>query len=264
MNIFLIEMKAYRKSLIIWCIGVFLMVASGMVKYVSYSSTGQTMNDIMAQMPKAVRAIIGAGSFDLTKASGYYGLLFLYLVLMATIHAVLLGANIIAKEERDKTTEFLMVKPVSRNKIITAKLSAALTNIIIFNLVTLISSIIMVNKYSHGEAVGSDISILMAGMFMLQLMFLFIGAAIAASYKNSKKATAIAATIMMVTFILSIVIDINDKLDILKYLTPFKYFDAKNLMSSGFDPLFVTLSVVIMAILLAVTYVFYQKRDLNV
>ena len=60
---------------------------------------------------------------------------------MATIHAAMLGATIIAKEERDKTSEFLFAKPVLRSTIITAKLLAAFVNIVVFNLITFISLI---------------------------------------------------------------------------------------------------------------------------
>ena len=116
------------------------------------------MNELFAQMPKSMQTIFGIGTFDLSKASGYYGMLFLYLLLMATIHAAMLGADIISKEERDKTSEFLLVKPISRNKIITSKLLAALINIIIFNIITLVSSIIIVGKYSKGEAVSGRYS----------------------------------------------------------------------------------------------------------
>ena len=58
---------------------------------------------------------------------------------MATIHAAMLGATIIAKEERDKTAEFLFVKPVSRSKIISFKLLVALVNIVILTIVAAIS-----------------------------------------------------------------------------------------------------------------------------
>jgi len=64
---------------------------------------------------------------------------------MAKIHASMIGAAIISKEERDKTTEFLFAKPVSRNEIITAKLFSGFANILIFNLITTTSSIIMVD-----------------------------------------------------------------------------------------------------------------------
>jgi ABC-2 type transport system permease protein len=265
MNIFIREMKAHRKSLIIWAISILLMVIASMGKYAGLSSSGQSINEMIAQMPKSLQAIIGTGTFDISKASGYYGVLFIYLLLMATIHAAMLGAGIISKEERDRTAEFLLVKPTSRNKVVTAKLLAALLNIIIFNIVTLVSSIVIVGKYSKGEELNGDIAILMVGMFILQLLFMAIGTAIAGASKNPKRAAGISTGILLVSFILSIAIDINEKLENLKYLTPFKYFEAKNLMyGGGLDIVFVILSLVIIAVLSVVTFVFYNKRDMNV
>ncbi|MCH6268751.1 ABC transporter permease subunit, partial [Neobacillus citreus] len=172
MNIYVRELKSHRKSLIIWCIGVFLMVVSGMQKYAGLSSSGQSLNDLFQDMPKSLQVVMGVGELDMNKVSGYYGMLFIYLLLMATIHAAMLGATIISKEERDKTSEFLFVKPVSRTKIIIAKLLAAFTNILIFNLVTWGSSIVIVGKYADGESVNGDIAITMMGMFILQLLFM--------------------------------------------------------------------------------------------
>lgn len=265
MNIFIREMKAHRKSLILWSIGMLLMIVSGMGKYSYYAESGQSITELISKIPKTLRAILGFGNFDVTKASGFYGMLFLYLLIMVTIHASMLGANIISKEERDKTTEFLMVKPVSRTRIITSKLLAALANVLILNMVTLVLSIAIVGRYSKGEAVTGDIQILMAGMFILQVMFLFIGTGIASIRKNPKISASIATTVLLVTFILSIVVDMNSKLEGLKYITPFKYFDAQNMMyGGGLEPVFVILSFVIIAALVCVTYVFYKKRDLNV
>ncbi|MFE0506187.1 ABC transporter permease subunit [Peribacillus butanolivorans] len=265
MNIFLKEMKYHRKSLIFWSIGVFLMVTSGMTKYEAYSSSGQSINDLIADIPKSLRAVLGFSDLDLTKVSGYYGMLFLYLLLMATIHAVMLGASIIAKEERDKTSEFLFVKPVSRSKVITNKLLAAFTNIVIINLATFVSSIFLLGKYSDGEAVNGEIAILMAAMFFLQVLFMVIGSALAAVKKKSKTAASVAAGILLLTYLLSIVIDLNENLEGLRYLTPFKYFEAKNVMyGGGLDVIFVVISLMLILTLLVVTYVFYKKRDLNV
>ncbi|WP_082074966.1 ABC transporter permease subunit [Desulfosporosinus sp. I2] len=165
---------------------------------------------------------------------------------------------------RDKTAEFLFLKPISRSKIITSKLLASLLNLLIFNLVTLVSSILLVQRYSKGEAVMGDITKLMVGMLILQLIFLFIGTAIAAISKHPKTAASMATGILLLTFMLSIAIDLNSRIDMLKYLTPFKYFDAKNMYTRGFEPVYVILSVVIIAGLFKVTYVFYKSRDLNV
>lgn len=264
MNVFIMEMKSNTKALIIWCIAMLFMVGSGMSKYEALSSSGQ-INEIMNKLPKSIQAIFGIGTFDLSKVSGYYAMLFLYLVLMTTIHAAMLGANIISKEERDKTTEFLMVKPISRNKIITAKLLAAFLNILILNIVTLISSIAMVGYFNKGEAVNGDIEILMVSMFILQLMFMLIGTALAAVIKKPKTASSVATAMILATYLLSTTIDLNTKLESLKYFTLFKYFEAKKLISSGgFEPVFVILSAAIIIILLSITYVFYEKRDLSI
>ena len=265
MNIFIQELKAHRKSLIFWCLGVLFMIIAGMGKFAAYTTSGQSLNELLTQIPKSIRAIMGMGDFDMTKASGFYGMLFLYLLIMTTIHASMLGANIISKEERDKTTEFLIAKPVSRTKIIAAKLLAALTNVFILNIATLVLSLAIVGSYSKGEPITGDIVVLMVGMFILQLIFLFIGTGIAAVSKNSKAATSIATAVLLLAFILSMVIDLNSKLEILKYVTPFKYFEAHNLIEgSGFEPVYVILSGLIIAALVSITFVFYKKRDLNI
>ena len=265
MNIFTREMKSHRKSLIIWCVGMVLMVFTQLNKYDATSSNGQSLNNLMSAMPKSLQAILGSLSFDLSKLSGYYGLIFIYLALIATIHASMLGADIISMEERDKTSEFLFVKPVSRSKIITAKLSAAFLNVFILNIVTLISSIAIAGIYSKGEPMTWVIVNLMMGMFVLQLIFMVLGTGIAAVSKNPKSASSLTMGILLTTYVLYSVIGLNSNLEVLKYLTPFKYFDAKNLNSSiGFEPIFVILSGLIIAVLLSATYVFYRRRDLNV
>jgi ABC-2 type transport system permease protein len=265
-NVFWREMKANRKSFILWTIGMLLMVLSGMSKYAGMSESGQSMNQLMADLPKSMQAIMGTSVFDLSKASGYYGVLYLYILLIATLHAVLLGANIISKEERDKTSEFLYVKPLSRKKIIIAKLSAALLNIIVLNLLTFITSFLSISLFSNGEeSITGKVSMLMIGMLLLQLMFLLIGTAIAAIIKTPKRATPISTSILLFSFILSIAINLRDGLDFLNYFTPFKYFEAKALMyGGGFDLIFVTLSILIITVLLSITFIFFQQRDLKI
>ncbi|CEG26422.1 ABC transporter permease subunit [Bacillus sp. B-jedd] len=264
MNIFFRELKAHRKSLIIWCLGVIFMIVSGMGKYDAMSNSGQSINDLMGALPKGLQAFFGIGGLDLSTVIGYYGLLYLYVVIMAAIHAVMLGANIIAKEERDKTAEFLFSKPVSRRKVVSCKLSAAFVQAAIINFVAYVSSILIVSRYDGGAYADRDIATLMIGMFLLQLVFLAVGASVGALEKKAGKAGATATSIMLATFILSVAIDMNDKMDPLKYLTPFKYFEAKELLhDGGFNGVFILLSAAIIAVMTAVTYINFQKRDLN-
>jgi ABC-2 type transport system permease protein len=266
MNIFIKELKSYRNGLFFWSLGMFVLVVSGMAKFAAYSASGpQSITDLMAQFPKSIQVIFGLEGFDLTKASGFYGVIFLYIALMATVHAVLIGTDIISKEERDKTSEFLFVKPISRAKVITGKLLAGLINIIILNIVTWVSSIYFVNYFGKGEIVGNNIQILMFGLFMLQLLFFVIGFAVASISKKSKTAPSVATAILLVTFILSFLVNLNPSLDKLKYLLPYKYFDAHTLMASGYlDPVYTIITLLLITLLLIFSYIYYPKRDLDV
>ena len=151
MNIVLRELKAHRKALIIWSVCMFLLVLSGMVKGANFTGSGQSINELLGIMPTSVKALLGFGAFDVSIISGYFAVLFIYMELTAAIHAALLGAGIISKEENAKTTEFILVKPVSRFAVITSKFIAALINIIIINIVSLISSLALVAAYNKGK-----------------------------------------------------------------------------------------------------------------
>lgn len=265
MNIFLKELTAYRKGLLFWSIGMIALIGSSLAKLHGYGGSSQSVNDIFRQFPKTFQAIFGVLGFDLSTPAGYYGVTFSYIALMATVHAVLLGTDIIAKEERDRTSEFLFVKPLSRLQIISAKLGAGLVNLFLLNILTTIFSVILVNYLNDGPSITNTILILMSGLFFMQLLFFFVGTAIAAVNKKPKASASIATGVLLFTFIISVFISVNEGLDYLKYLSPFKYFDALNIITHhALDPIYVSLSVILLIALITTTYLAYSKRDLTV
>ena len=265
MNVYLREMKSHRWGLVFWSIGMIFMISAGMAKYAAFETAGQSVTQMLSQIPQAVQAVFGMTGFDLNTAGGFYGMLFLYLAVMGAVHASLLGANLISKEERDRTSEFLYTKPVTRGRVLTGKLLAGLTNVVALNLVTLASSLYFVDYFNKGEPITNDVLLLMAGLLLLQVIFLSIGAVVAGYVHKPKAAPSIATTIMFVMFLLSYVVNMNEDLDVLKWVTPFKYYDAGVMMSDGaLDPVFVALTLVIVAAAIYGTYRFYSGRDLTV
>lgn len=265
MNIFFRELKSHRKGLFFWSLGMFLLIASGMMKYASLLGGGQSVSQLMDSFPKSIQTIFGLSGFDISKPREYFGVLFLYIALMATIHAILLGTDLISKEERDKTTEYLFVKPISRQSVISYKIFAGLVNLIVFNLVTLLSSILFVNQFGGGTSITPDILLLMVGLFMLQLVFFSIGIAIAAACKKPRYSTGIATSLLLITLILYFIINFNSKLDYLSYLTPYKYFDARTILNTGsLDSLYILISVVLIILLTWSAYFTFKKRDLYI
>ena len=266
MNVFFRELKAHRKGLFFWCIGMIFLVLSGVAKFYGYSTNGQsTINQVLEMFPRSFQVLFGLNGFDLSKPSGAFGILFMYIVLMAVIHAVLLGTDLISKEERDKTSEFLFVKPISRASIITAKLCAGLINLIVLNIVTLVASLYTVDYFSKSTAGHSDVALLCAALFVLQILFFVIGTAIAAVTHRAKAAAGIATAILLLAFVLYFAINLSGHIDWLRYLTPFKYFEAQTILADGhLDVFYLALSGSIGIVALAVTYYFYRRRDLAI
>ena len=266
MNVFFRELKSHRKGLFFWCLGMIFMVMSGVAKFYGYSTDGQSsITEVYKMVPHSLQVLFGLNGFDLTKPAGAYGILFMYLVLMAVIHAVLLGTDLISKEERDKTSEFLFVKPISRASVITAKLSAGLVNLIVLNLVSLVASLYTVDYFSKTTAGHSDVILLSVALFILQILFLLLGAAIASVTRRSKAAAGVATAILLVAFILYFTINLSGNIDWMRYLTPFKYFEAQTILAQGhLDRFYLALTACISVVAVVVTYVFYRRRDLAI
>ena len=264
MNIFIRELRDNRKALIIWSVCMALLVLSGMGKFTAYASGGAS-SEVFDKLPNTMKVILGFNGFEVTKISGFFAFLFPYIELTTAIHAALLGSSIIAKEERDKTTEFLIVKPISRNSIITSKLLAALINVIIINLVSLLSSLAIVSTFNTGENITGEILILHLIMFIVQLIFLTLGALLAAGLRKPKLSGAIAADIIIAGYILSKVTDLIDHLKVLNIFTPFKYFNLQKAVYGNEISVPITLLCLVMiAVFTTFTYFFYQRRDMNV
>jgi ABC-2 type transport system permease protein len=204
-------------------------------------------------------------AFNMTTLTGFYGIMFIYFGLMAAIAAAMWGSDIISKEERDKTVEFSLVLPVSRSRVVTAKALAALVNCIVFVLITWGVSLLMVRSYNPDQGFYDYLGLEMRAMFMIELVFLAVGLLLGCALKQYRRASSIAVAIILTTYFMAIASGMLEKLDFLKYFTPFKYFDAAELLRNGsLNSAYVLLSTLIIVVCLAFAYLAYNRRDLYI
>jgi ABC-2 type transport system permease protein len=216
-------------------------------------------------MPEALLDAFSMKAFNLTTLTGFFGVMFVYFGLMGAIAAAMWGSDIISKEERDKTVEFSLVLPVTRSKVVTAKALAALTNSIAFVLLTWGISIVAVQKYNPDQALYDFLALEMQAMFMVELVFLSIGLLLGCAMKQYKRSSSTAVAIILASYFMSVVSSMHEKLDFLKYFTPFKYFDAGELLrTGGMDGTYLLISAAIIAVSVALAYLTYVRRDLYI
>lgn len=264
MNIFLRELRANLKSLIIWTAIVGLLIFMAVTKFSAFAGDPE-MVGMLDSMPPALLTALSMNSFNLTEISGFYGIMFIYFGLMAAIAAAIWGSDIISKEERDKTVEFSLVLPVSRNRVVTAKALAALVNCIAFAGFTWLISLFAARTYNPDANFYSFLRLEMIAMFLIELIFLAVGLLLGCAMKRYKLAGATAISIILTTYFVSIVTALSKDLDFLKYFTPFKYYDAGALFRDGhFEGLYLLLTAAIIVVCTAAAYLTYNKRDLYI
>ncbi|MEI7885061.1 MAG: ABC transporter permease subunit [Clostridia bacterium] len=265
MNIFMREMRTNLKSLLIWSVSMWLLILVGMVKYSGIAAAGNASIDLFNAMPEALKSIFGLSGVDITTVAGFYGMFFLYFMLLAGIHSGMLGATIISKEERDKTADYIFAKPRTRAKIISGKLLALFANIIVLNIVTCVASISSVAMYNQGKSLSAEITMMMIALFAFQLIFAAIGLLASALVGTSKKATSLTTLVLLSTYALSVAINIQSNLKSLRFLTPFRYFEGVDLMKGkALELNYLLLSGIIIVIMVLASYYLYEKRDLKV
>jgi len=264
MNIFVRELKANRRSLIIWGVIVILFVWIGVTKFSAYYNNPE-MLAVVDAMPPAMLAAFSIEAFNLTTVNGFFGLMFTYYALILSIAAAMWGSDIISKEERDKTVEFSLTLPVTRSRLVTAKTLAALVNCVVLLLITWGASIASAAQYEPEEGFQSFLALCMLAIFIMQLVFLSVGILLGCAMKRYKRASAVAVSLLLGTYFLSVITALDKDLDFLKYLSPFRYFDPAALLhQSRFDMLFVGLSLAISLASMVGAYMTYARRDLYI
>ncbi len=264
MNIFIRELKANLKSLLIWSAIIFLLITIALAKFSAFAGD-PSMLAMLDSIPEPMLDALNMRAFNLTTLSGFYGVMFLYFGLMGAIAAAMWGSEIISKEERDKTVEFSLVLPVSRSRVVTGKALAALVNCIAFVLITWVVSLVAVRSYNPDQAFYDFLALEMQAMLAIELIFLAIGLLLGCAMPQYKLSGSAAVAIILVTYFMSIISSMQEKLDFFKYFTPFKYFDAGELFRSGkMDSAYLLLSAVIIVVCVAAAYWIYNKRDLYI
>ena len=264
MNIFLRELKANSKSLLIWSGFIVFFVYMGMAKFSAFAAD-EEMLKILDSMPQELLNVFQLQAFNLTTVSGYFGVMFTYFALISAIFAAMLGSDIISKEERDKTVEFSLTLPITRAKLVTGKILAAVVNCIVFTLVIWGASYFMTQTYEPATSFYEFLSLCVFAMFVIEIIFLAIGVFLGSAMKQFKRASAVTVSLLLGTYAFSIISGLSESLDFLKYLSPFKYFNPVMLLNeSKIEPQYLWISLGIVVVSIAGAYITYSKRDLYI
>ena len=262
MQIILSEWKRSWKSLLVWSAAFALLIMGGMGKYsAGAGSPDQSIEQLMNAFPESMQRLFGVGYFDLNSPVGYYAVLYMYLTLFLSVHAVFAGIHAVGKEERDRTAEFLMTRPVSRSYILICKLCSSFIQVISLLLVTVVVSILSLSQYSD-QLDMNQLTLLFAGIFGIQMVFMCLGIFIAASNGRYKVSSLVATCCVLTMFVFSALANLFVNAEFLRIFSFFGYFESRILISPDYPVIFVILAAILSCLMIFLSFRIYNKRDL--
>lgn len=262
MNVFLREFRAHRKSLITWVISLSGIVGLFMALYPAFAHDIEGLNEVLANFPEAIKALVNITPETFMSVLGFYGYLLSFAWLAASIQAMNLGVGIISKEISGKTADFLLTKPVRRAEVVTGKLAAALAVILIMNVVFIGVSYLAV--VATGASFDGTTLVLMAStLLLLQLVFLALGALFSVTIPKIKSVVAVSLPTVFAFYIIGAIGDVLENVE-LRWVSPFRYFDPVYMISKGgLESEYLLVVAGFVAVATVATYVIFAKRDIH-
>lgn len=262
MNIFFEELRINRKGLLYWCLTMLFLVAASVGKTAGMVlDGGGEFGAMLLLMPKPIRALFGLGVVDFSKAAGIFAIVSLYIALIAAFHASGLGVACFAREERDRTFEFLYVRGRTRARILGAKLLADLLQLLILNSFTYLASVGIVLLATR-QNIAIEFLPMMAGIGVLQLVFYALGLLACFLTRRMRTASGIASGVVMALFLTGIAAAVLDS-PALARISPFAQFDGKSLLVHGLPTAPTLAWLTIAATMAALSFRLHASRDLH-
>lgn len=272
------EMRAHSKSLFFWVLGVFLLIFISFIKFESIATTPEASDAMVDMMPQIIQVMFGM-AMPLYTPQGYFIMILLWIGLAVFLHAALLGASLISKEQQDKTADFLLVRPLRREKIVLAKALAGIAQVVMLNAViwlavqvsllpaltgsSTVSAVIETGALALGSTIDLEqgIYLALAGLLLTQVIYLVLGMLGATASRSPRHTAAYAAIFVLLGYLLYSVVAASGEVDFLGVLTPFWYFFSQRVLTDGLSAAYLGLSAVIVIVGIYAACALYRRRD---
>ena len=258
------ELKVNFKGFLIWTIilvGMFLIVFM-VYPYIVTDDTVKSLDEMMKVFPPE---LLKSFNMDITSINTAYGWLksegFMFVLLIIGFYSSTLGANIVLKEESDKTIEYLESLPIKRNKIMTSK--------VIVGILYIVSMVLIIGLFNY-------IALLITGDFnqkeylLLSITPIFIGLPlfgitlfISTFLHKTKKTLGISLGLVFLFYMLNVLSELSKSVEFLKYFSVYTLADIRNvILDVRINPINIIISFLITSILVGASYIRYNKKEL--
>lgn len=255
------ELKQGKTSFFIWMVSIGFLLAVCIFLFPEMKSQMNGINGMFSSMG-SFTAAFGMDQLNFGSFPGFYAIeCGNVLGLGGAFYAALCAVDILSKEEKNRTAEFLLTHPVSRGQVVTQKLIAVFIQITAMNLILFMLAVSCMAAIGESDYIG-DITLLHLAYYLLQIELAGICFGISAFMRKSSIGIGLGMAAFM--YFLNLVANIAEVVDFLKYITPFGYCEGADIVIDGsLDGVKVAVGMALCIIGIAVAYFRYTKKDIQ-
>lgn len=260
MTLFFHELRSSKLSLIIWSLAIAYMLGICIIIYPEMSSQMGQISDMFANMGSFTDAF-GMDQLNFGEFMGYFGVeCGNTLGLGGALFAAIVGASALAKEEKEHTAEFLLTHPISRTRVLSEKLLACASQIIILNAVVVAVCFACILAIDV-DASFKTLLLLFLAYTLLQLEIMAITFGLSAFMRRGEIGAGLGIAFSL--YFLNIVSNLTEDLEFIKFITPFGYADGASIVpNESIEIKYLAVGLVISVAAVAIAYFKYTKKDI--
>ena len=255
------ELRQNRTAFAVWTASIAFLLIVCVFLFPEMKGEMDSVGELFASMG-SFTAAFGMDRLNFGTLIGYYSIeCGNILGLGGALFSSLLGISSLAKEEKDRTAEFLLTHPISRTRVVTGKLAAVLTQIAVMNLIILVLSLLSI------ALIGEDIPfrellLIHGAYFLLQSELACVCFGISAFLRRS--GAGIGMGLAAAAYFLNLVANISESAHFLHWLTPFAYCEGADIIANGsLDGGRIAVGTVLAAVGVAAAYRKYIRKDIR-
>lgn len=255
------ELRQGRSALAIWTAAIGFLVIVCVFLFPEMKGEMDGISDMFASMGSFTQAF-GMDRLNFGTLIGFYAVeCGNILGLGGAFFASLIAVTALSKEEKDRTSEFLLTHPVCRARIVTEKLAAVMIRIVLLNGLVFVVSVGSM-AFIGEEIPWREVGLLHLAYFLLQVELAGLCFGISAFLRRSSMGIGLGVAAMM--YFLNLIANLTEQAKFLKYITPFGCAEGADIISSGrLDVPMVVLGLVFTAAGIAAAYGKYLNKDIQ-
>ena len=255
------EFRLGWKALAIWTASIGFFIAICVFLYPEMEGEMASMSDLFASMG-AFTAAFGMDRLNFGTLTGFYAIeCGNILGIGGAVFAAFTASNLLSKEEKNRTAEYLLTHPVTRCAVTAGKLAALMLQILILNV--LVYGMAIACVAAIGDTIPwKELTLLHLAYLLVQVELGGICFGISAFFHRGSLGAGMGLAIGM--YFVNILANITEEAEFLKYITPYGYAEGADILAEGkLNTAYVLIGLALCAAGILTAFRQYRRKDIR-